>query len=69
MRNEIENIDSLINVSMIPVNSLTADDDFIRIWVPMVIDSDEEEEVLESEEDEEESDFDDCNESTDDDER
>jgi len=42
MINEIENVDSLRNVSMIPIIILLADDDFIQVWVPMVIDSYEE---------------------------
>lgn len=55
--NEIENADFLINGSMIPFNIFPADNEFIRVWVPMVIDPDQEDEVLESEEeDEEESD-------------
>jgi hypothetical protein len=59
MTNEIENVFTLINGSMIPANIFPSDNEFIQVWVPMVIDSDEEDEVLESEEEEdEESDID-----------
>lgn len=60
---------SHIHLSTVPRNILPLDDDFIRIWVPMVIDPEEEEIIIESEEEDEQDldeDFDDEDEMDDD---
>lgn len=41
---EIEKVDSRVKAPMLPVNILPSADEFIRIWVPMVIESEEEQE-------------------------
>lgn len=61
MINEIEITDSLIKVTLVPVDILPSDDDLVRVWVPMVIEDEEEgeEEQVAEEDPDIDEDFDD----------